>query len=148
MSEADKPKRQPKPKPKPKRKPNRHKHHEAPRFGSGATHSDRRLERQAIERGWTLAEAKKRAIIDRLCGVLDRRTSEGKNAKLRSVIMAAKTLMSADLRQQAINLQREIALGGGPAGTLADIVGPAEERANAHDAERERERSESTGPAH
>jgi hypothetical protein len=110
--------------------------------------SEKHLERQAISAGWLVPEPKKRAIIDRLCGVLDRRTTEGKNAKLRSVIMAAKTLASADLRQQAINLQREIALGGGPGGTLADVVGDAEQRANAvyTERERERERGESAGP--
>ena len=105
-----------------------------------------RLERRAIERGWLIPDAKKRAIIDRLSGVLDRRTTEGRLAKLRYVIQAARTLASADLRQQSIDLQREIFQGGGGAGTLAEVVGPAEERAIEHD--EDVKRSESTRPPH
>jgi hypothetical protein len=102
-----------------------------------------RLERRSIEANWAVPEPKKRAIIDRLCRVLDRRTREGKNAKARQILIAARTLMSADLRQQELDLIDEIALGGGPSGTLTDVVESVAERVLAYDAERERERSES-----
>jgi hypothetical protein len=109
-----------------------------------------RIERMAAVQGWLTAEPKKRLILDRLYLYFDRRTAEGKNAKPRQILIAAKTLIGADLRQQEVNLQREIALGGGPAGTLADVVGLAEERANAvySERERERDRGESTGAIH
>jgi hypothetical protein len=55
---------------------------------------------------------------------------EGKTAKLSYVLAAARTLISADLRQQQLELEREIAAGTGQEGTLAELVVAAEQIAN------------------
>ena len=51
-------------------------------------------------------------------------------AKLSYVLAAARTLISADLRQQQLELKREIAAGTGQEGTLAELVTAAEQIAN------------------
>jgi hypothetical protein len=132
QGDAPKPKRKRKPRPRGKANYN------AP----GAEY----LERRAAANGWATPERDKRMIIKRLVDVVNPRTEEGKAAKLRSVIIAARTLASADLRQQALELQREISLGGVTAGTLADLV--AESESLADELDRERETMDAgTGPA-
>jgi hypothetical protein len=123
------------------------RHRRKPRLGGRADYSPpgtEHLERRAAAKGWATAERDKRLIVKRLRDIIDLKTPEGKAAKLRSVLIAARTLASADLRQQALELQREISLGGVTAGTLADLVGDAEARADELD--RERQGHESAGP--
>jgi hypothetical protein len=65
------------------------------------------LERRAIASGWATPEAKKRKIVRSLLAYFDPKTPEGKDAKPRYKIAAARTLMSADLRQQMIDLEKQ-----------------------------------------
>jgi hypothetical protein len=112
-----------KPKPKPKRKRKPRPRGKANYNAPGPEH----LERRAITKGWAVPERQKRMIVKRLGDVIDPNTPEGKAAKLRHVIIAARTLASADLRQQALELQREISLGGGPQLDLAALLRKAHE---------------------
>jgi hypothetical protein len=105
------------------------------------------LERRAIVNGWAVPEAKKKKIVKRLVDILDPKSPEGKVAKLRYVLIAARTLMSADLRQQTLELAREIAAGGRVEGTLADLVGEAELRADELDRDTEHQGPAGEGPA-
>ena len=106
---------------------------------------DKRLERRAMVGGWATPEREKRTIITGLIGVFKGTTSDGKTAKLRSKLIAAKTLISADLRQQQLELEREIAAGIDQAGTLAELVGESEAIANALEISRQRGDAPGTG---
>jgi hypothetical protein len=108
---------------------------------------EEQIERRAAAKGWASCERDKRLIVKRLRDIIDPKTPEGKAAKLRSVLIAARTLASADLRQQALELQREIALGAVTAGTLADLVGEAELRADELDRDTRTEGPAGAGPA-
>jgi hypothetical protein len=109
------------------------------------TRSQSRLERRAACNGWASPEREKRAIIAGLIGVCKGTTADGKTAKLRSKLIAARTLISADLRQQQLELEREIAAGTGQEGTLAELVGASEAIAQAID--RQRSDAGGAGPA-
>ena len=129
--------------PKPKRK---RKRKQVDR--EGANNGDRaqmRLERRAAAEGWATPEREKRAIITGLIAVFKGTSADGKTAKLRSKLAAARTLISADLRQQQLELEREIAAGTGQEGTLAELVGASEAIAQAID--RQRSDAGGAGPA-
>jgi hypothetical protein len=103
-----------------------------------------RTEGRAATRGWATPEREKRAIVTRLIGICKPNSAEGKTVKIRSVLIAARTLISADLRQQQLELEREIAKGTGQEGTLAELVGAAE--AIAAEIERQRRDTGGAGP--
>ncbi len=92
--------------------------------------SERRLEERALREGWLLPREKREEIALRLCDVIDPTTEEGSKAQLRHVIQAARTLVSADLRQQSIDLARQKLEGKQSEGSLSDLVAEAEKRAN------------------
>jgi hypothetical protein len=66
------------------------------------------LERRAIAQGWDVPTAKRKRIVKRLLGYLDPKSVDGKLAKPRYVIAAFRALASADLRQQALDLQERM----------------------------------------
>jgi hypothetical protein len=69
--------------------------------------SERRLEERALREGWALPQEKREEIALRLLEIVDPTTQEGSKAALRHVLQAARTLVSADLRQQALDLAGE-----------------------------------------
>lgn len=97
--------------------------------GESAPLSHRRLEERAIREGWQVPQNIRTKVLKRLAAVIDPETVEGAQAELRYVIQAARTIISADLRQQAIDLMPQQADAAQTEVRIVDLVGKAEKRA-------------------
>jgi len=98
-------------------------------LGGESALKDRRAEERAIREGWNVPQAVRQQVIDRLADVVNPATEEGAKAELRYVVQAAKTLAAADLRQQALHLERDKLERGEPVeGTLVEVAKLVRER--------------------
>jgi len=84
----------------------------------------RRLEERAIRGGWLQHGPERERIMGRLLRVIDRPDEEG--AHDRYAIAAARALMSADLRQQTLDQQREQAATAAYERAAAATGGPGQ----------------------
>ncbi len=92
---------------------------------------DRRLEERAIREGWRVPEHDRRAIVSRVI----ERTKEAKS--LRQLTQALRVLSALDLRQQALDLDREKFEGAPDAGLdLIAVARAMKEEDERIDAER------------
>lgn len=112
-----------------------------------STLTERRLEERALREGWQVPDDVRATILKRLIRVLDVETEEGAQAELRYVIAAGRTVIAADLRQQALDLARRKFDAGEKGDDLAAAVEKAERLARERRLERERERDGSPGGA-
>jgi hypothetical protein len=83
--------------------------------------------------GWDVPQDARERILQRLSWVVNKKSG----ARTREVIAAARVLANADLRQQEIDLARQLAdAANNKAGTLTELVGDAEKRAQEFDQQR------------
>ena len=109
--------------------------------GADLTRSEINLIGRAARQDWGLTPDVQTRLLKQLVAMCDDETELGQKTSPRTKISAAKAiaaLMKLQLGQQALDLQRERYDGGKDKLGLADLVGPAEKRAE----ERKRERGE------
>jgi hypothetical protein len=104
------------------------------------TRSDLDLIRQAARNDWPVPPAVRTKIVERLWSYLDKQCEEGATAPDRVVLGAARALAAfcgLALKQQQLDLMRERIEGKKSDVNLVDLVGEAEQRAEARKRERE-----------